>query len=72
MAGLNIAEYFGLSPTVIDTTGVGGSSYQFHAAHALRERHLLDLLVLDRAAQGEADDKLVKRDGARAIGGRLA
>lgn len=37
MAGLNIAEYFGLSPTVIDTTGVGGSSYEFHAAHALRD-----------------------------------
>ena len=31
--GLTIAEYFGLNPTVIDTTNVGGSSYQFHAAH---------------------------------------
>ena len=37
MSGLNIAEYFGLKPTVIDTTGVGGSSYQFHAAHAKRD-----------------------------------
>tara|TARA_B110000014_G_scaffold230285_1_gene191668 strand:- start:1299 stop:2489 length:1191 start_codon:yes stop_codon:yes gene_type:complete len=35
-SGLTIAEYFGLSPTVIDTTNVGGSSYQFHAAHARR------------------------------------
>lgn len=37
MSGLTIAEYFGLEPTVIDTTGVGGSSYEFHAAHALRD-----------------------------------
>ncbi|MDP4598131.1 MAG: thiolase domain-containing protein [Pseudomonadales bacterium] len=37
MSGLNIAEYFGLSPNVIDTTGVGGSSYEFHAAHAKRD-----------------------------------
>ncbi|MCY4563942.1 MAG: hypothetical protein OXE40_05590 [Gammaproteobacteria bacterium] len=37
MAGLNIAEYFGLKPRVIDTTGVGGSSYEYHAAHAKRD-----------------------------------
>jgi len=37
MAGLQIAEYFGLSPRVIDTTNVGGSSYEFHAAHAKRD-----------------------------------
>jgi acetyl-CoA C-acetyltransferase len=37
LAGLTIAEYFGLKPNVIDTTGVGGSSYEFHAAHARRD-----------------------------------
>lgn len=37
MAGLTMAEYFGLSPNVIDTTNVGGSSYEFHAAHARRD-----------------------------------
>lgn len=37
MAGLNIAEYFGMKPSVIDTTGVGGSSYEYHAAHAKRD-----------------------------------
>ncbi len=37
MSGLNIAEYFALKPKVIDTTGVGGSSYEFHAAHARRD-----------------------------------
>lgn len=35
MSGLLLAEYWGLNPRVIDTTGVGGSSYEFHAAHAL-------------------------------------
>lgn len=36
MSGLMISEYFGLSPNVIDTTNVGGSSYEYHAAHARR------------------------------------
>ena len=36
-SGLSISEYFGIKPKVIDTTNVGGSSYQFHAAHARRD-----------------------------------
>lgn len=34
MAGLSIAEYFNIKPNIIDTTTVGGSSYEFHAGHA--------------------------------------
>jgi len=37
MSGLTTAEYFGLKPNVINTTGVGGSSYEYHAAHAKRD-----------------------------------
>ena len=37
MGGLSIAEYFGLKPNVIETTAVGGSSFEFHAAHAKRD-----------------------------------
>lgn len=37
MPGLSIAEYFNIKPNVIDTTMVGGSSYEFHAAHARRD-----------------------------------
>ncbi len=37
MSGLTIAEYFGIKPSVIDTTMVGGSSYEYHAAHARRD-----------------------------------
>ncbi|WP_028923564.1 thiolase C-terminal domain-containing protein [Pseudonocardia acaciae] len=36
-SGFAVAEYFGISPRVVDTTAVGGSSYQFHAAHAARD-----------------------------------
>jgi acetyl-CoA C-acetyltransferase len=36
MSGLTICEYFGVKPNVIDTTNVGGSSYEYHAAHARR------------------------------------
>ncbi len=35
--GLQTAAYLGLRPTVIDTTQVGGSSYEFQAAHAMRD-----------------------------------
>ncbi len=37
MGGMNIAEYIGLKPNVIDTNNVGGSSYEFQAAHAKRD-----------------------------------
>jgi acetyl-CoA C-acetyltransferase len=37
MSGFMISEYFGLNPNVIDTTNVGGSSYEYHAAHARRD-----------------------------------
>jgi acetyl-CoA C-acetyltransferase len=36
-SGLGLAEYFGFKPTVIDTTSVGGSSYEFQASHARRD-----------------------------------
>ena len=37
MQGLTIAEYFGITPRVVDTTAVGGSSYEFQAANAARD-----------------------------------
>jgi acetyl-CoA C-acetyltransferase len=37
MLGLTIAEYLGITPRVVDTTAVGGSSYEFQAAHAARD-----------------------------------
>ncbi|MEM1230146.1 MAG: hypothetical protein AAGI15_06380, partial [Pseudomonadota bacterium] len=37
MTGLTICEYFGIRPRIINTTAVGGSSYEFQAAAALRD-----------------------------------
>ena len=34
--GLSMAEYLGVHPVVVDTTGVGGSSFEVHAGHAAR------------------------------------
>ena len=34
--GLQLSNYLGVKPTVVDTTGVGGSSFEFHAAHAMQ------------------------------------
>ena len=33
-SGLSLAEYLGISPSYIDTTILGGSSFEFHVAHA--------------------------------------
>lgn len=35
--GLQLSAFLGIKPTVIDTTLVGGSSYEFQAAHAMRD-----------------------------------
>ena len=33
-SGLSLSEYLGISPAYIDTTILGGSSFEFHVAHA--------------------------------------
>ncbi|MGM5068774.1 thiolase C-terminal domain-containing protein [Rhodococcus qingshengii] len=37
LPGLGVAEYMGIRPAVIDTTNVGGASYELHIAHAKRD-----------------------------------
>jgi acetyl-CoA C-acetyltransferase len=37
LPGIGLAEYLGFSPEVVDTTNVGGSSYELHVAHAVRD-----------------------------------
>src|ERR1051325_9591755 len=34
-SALNLAEYLGISPTFIDSTIIGGSSFMFHIQHAM-------------------------------------
>src|SRR5205823_6268110 len=33
-SGLALSEYLGISPAIVDTTILGGSSFMFHVAHA--------------------------------------
>jgi acetyl-CoA C-acetyltransferase len=58
LPGLSIPEYFGFHPNVIDTTAVGGSSYEFHASHALRDiaagRCKVALLTYGSTARADA------------------
>jgi acetyl-CoA C-acetyltransferase len=43
-----VAEYLGIRPKVIDTTNVGGASYEFHIGHAKRdiEAGLVDVALV--------------------------
>lgn len=58
MAGIAVPEYLGISPGLVDTTAVGGSSYQFHAAHAARDiaagRARVALLTYGSTARSES------------------
>ena len=61
-SGLSISEYLGLRPDVIDTTSVGGSSFEFHAAHAARD------IAAGRARVALLTYAAISRSEARAIG----
>src|SRR5579875_3711755 len=56
--GMALAEYLGLHPRVLDTTAMGGSSYEFHAAHAKRDiasgRARVALLTYGSTARSDA------------------
>ncbi len=58
MAGIAVPEYLGISPRLVDTTAVGGSSYEFHAAHAARDiaagRARVALLTYGSTAKSES------------------
>ena len=58
MSAMAVAEHLGISPRVVDTTAVGGSSYEFHAAHAARDiaagRANVALLTYGSTAKSEA------------------
>jgi len=69
--GLTIAEYFGVTPRVLDTTMVGGSSYEFHAAHAARDiaAGKADVALLTYGSTAHSDSRAIgtgARPGAEA------
>ena len=64
LSGLHISEYMGFRPRVIDTTAVGGSSYEAHVGHAKREMEagrvkvaVLTYGSLARTAARKPDDR---------------
>ena len=50
----NIAEYLGLHPKYIDTTGVGGCSFQMHVHHAMAAINagIIDIAVVSHGESG--------------------
>ncbi len=66
----NIVQYLGLRPNVVDTTQVGGSSYEFHAAHAVRaiEEGKANVAVLSYGSKAATQRIPIGTGGGRAGG----
>ena len=70
ISGLAIAEYFGLKPRLIDTTYVGGSSFEFHANHALSmiAAGKCNVALLTYGATAHSDRRAIGTAGATSAG----
>ena len=70
MPGLNLAEYFGFRPSVIDTTMVGGSSYEFQAAHAMRDiaAGKCKVALLSYGSTAHSDARAIGTGGGTGLG----
>ena len=69
--GLQLAAYLGLRPTVLDTTQVGGSSYEFQAAHAMRDiaAGKCNVAVLSYGSTSASNRVAIGTGGGRGTGG---
>jgi len=70
IGGLGIAEYFGLKPRLIDTTYVGGSSFEFQTNHA---RSMLaagkcNVALLTYGSSAHSDRRAIGTAGATGVG----
>lgn len=72
LAPVEVAEYLGLRPTYIDSTGVGGSSWEFMVEHALAaiKEGLTDVVVLAYGSTTRADLKARRRTANLSMGSR--
>ena len=70
ISGLAIAEYFGLKPRLIDTTYVGGSSFEFQANHALSmiASGKCNVALLTYGATAHSDRRAIGTAGATSAG----
>lgn len=72
LAPIEIAEYLGLRPTWVDSTSVGGSSWEFmveHAAAAIQAGHA-ETVVLVYGSTARADLKAKRRSANLSFGAR--
>ena len=70
MSGLSLPEYFGFKPNILDTTAVGGSSYEFHASHARRDiaRGKAKVALLTSGSTAHSDSRAIGTAGGGGIG----
>jgi acetyl-CoA C-acetyltransferase len=71
MSGLALAEYMGFKPSIIDTTAVGGSSYEFHASHAKRDiaRGKAKVALLTYGSTAHSDSRAIGTMGGGGMAG---
>lgn len=72
LAPIEVAEYLGLKPRYIDSTGVGGASWEFMVEHALAaiSQGLVDVVVLAYGSTTRADLKKRLRTANLSMGTR--
>ena len=63
IGGLGIAEYFGLKPRIIDTTYVGGSSFEFLANHGK-----CNVALITYGSSAHSDRRAIGTAGATGVG----
>jgi acetyl-CoA C-acetyltransferase len=70
IGGLGIAEYFGLKPRLIDTTYVGGSSFEFQANHArsMIAAGKCQVALLTYGSSAHSDRRAIGTAGATGVG----
>jgi acetyl-CoA C-acetyltransferase len=70
IGGLGISEYFGLKPRLIDTTYVGGSSFEFQANHALTmiAAGKCNVALLTYGSSAHSDRRAIGTAGATGMG----
>jgi acetyl-CoA C-acetyltransferase len=69
-SNLTLAQYFGFHPKVIDTTQVGGSSYEFQASHAMRDiaAGKCNVALLTYGSTAHSDARAIGTGGATGEG----
>ncbi len=70
IGGLGIAEYFGFKPRLIDTTYVGGTSFEFHANHAraMIAAGKCSVALITYGSTAHSDRRAIGTAGATGVG----